>query len=168
MGVCVCSLAQSCSTLCDPTDCSLPGSSVHGISQARILEWVAISFSRGIFPTQGWNPHLPHWQADSFPMSHLGSPGFRQNIPPRQKCDLSFYMFLFPLILVLVSAPSTCLVCSFRTHVNGSRLGVLWGPVEQTSPYSNLLDHEWSCPRDTLHGVPVYPGAKSFLRTFFF
>ena len=34
-------------TLCDPMDCSLPGSSVHGISQARILEWVAVSFSRG-------------------------------------------------------------------------------------------------------------------------
>ena len=40
-------IAQSCLTLCDPMDCSLPGSSVHGISQARILEWVAISFSRG-------------------------------------------------------------------------------------------------------------------------
>ena len=40
-------VAQSCLTFCDPTDCSLPGSSVHGISQARILEWVAISFSRG-------------------------------------------------------------------------------------------------------------------------
>ena len=39
--------AQSCPTLCDPLDCSLPGSSVHGIFQARILEWVAISFSRG-------------------------------------------------------------------------------------------------------------------------
>ena len=39
--------AQSCPTLCDPMDCSLPGSSVHGILQARILEWVAISFSRG-------------------------------------------------------------------------------------------------------------------------
>ena len=38
-------LLQSCLTLCDPMDCSLPGSSVHGISQARILEWVAISFS---------------------------------------------------------------------------------------------------------------------------
>ena len=38
---------QSCPTLCDPMDCSLPGSSVQGISQARILEWVAISFSRG-------------------------------------------------------------------------------------------------------------------------
>ena len=37
---------QSCSTLCDPMDCSLPGSSIHGIFQARILEWVAISFSR--------------------------------------------------------------------------------------------------------------------------
>ena len=39
-------------------DCSPPGSSIHGISQARILKWVAISFSRGIFPTQRWNPHL--------------------------------------------------------------------------------------------------------------
>ena len=38
---------QSCSTLSDPVDCSPPGSSVHGILQARILEWVAISFSRG-------------------------------------------------------------------------------------------------------------------------
>ena len=40
-------VAQSSPTLCDPMDCSLPGSSVHGILQTRILEWVAISFSRG-------------------------------------------------------------------------------------------------------------------------
>ena len=40
-------VAQSCLTLCSPVDCSLPGSSVHGILQARILQWVAISFSRG-------------------------------------------------------------------------------------------------------------------------
>ena len=40
-------VAQSCLTLCNPMDCSPPGSSVHGILQARILEWVAISFSRG-------------------------------------------------------------------------------------------------------------------------
>ena len=39
-------VAQLCPTLCNPTDCSLPGSSVHGISQARILEWVAIPFFR--------------------------------------------------------------------------------------------------------------------------
>ena len=43
----VCSVAQSHLTLCDPMDCSLPGSSVHRISQARILEWVAISYSTG-------------------------------------------------------------------------------------------------------------------------
>ena len=40
-------VTQSCLTLCDPMGCSLPGSSVHGIFQARVLEWVAISFSRG-------------------------------------------------------------------------------------------------------------------------
>ena len=40
-------VALSCRTLCYPMDCSLPGSSVHGISQTRILEWVAIPFSRG-------------------------------------------------------------------------------------------------------------------------
>ena len=43
---CVC--AQSCPTLCDPMDCSLPGSSIHGIFQARILEWLTISSSRRI------------------------------------------------------------------------------------------------------------------------
>ena len=40
-------VAQSCPTLCDPMACRLPGSSLHGILQARVLEWVAISFSRG-------------------------------------------------------------------------------------------------------------------------
>ena len=45
---------QSCPTLCDPTDCSLPGSCVHGIFWASILEWVAISFSRGSSPSRDW------------------------------------------------------------------------------------------------------------------
>ena len=53
-------ITQSCPTLCDPTDCSLPGSSIHGIFQARILEWVAIFLLQEIFPTQGLNPGLPH------------------------------------------------------------------------------------------------------------
>ena len=76
MYVCV----QSCPTLCDPMDCSPPGPSVHGILQARILEWIAISYSRGssrprnqtwisciscnaggLFPTE---PSLPNtWRA---------------------------------------------------------------------------------------------------------
>ena len=59
-------VTQSCSTLCDPMDCGPPGSSVHGILQARILEWVAISFSRGSSQPrdQTWSPTL---QADSLP-----------------------------------------------------------------------------------------------------
>ena len=57
--VCVCSkLLQLYLTLCDTMDHSLPGSSVHGILQARILAWVAVPSSRGIFPTQGSNPRL--------------------------------------------------------------------------------------------------------------
>ena len=55
-------------------DYSPPGSSVHGISLARILEWAAISSSRGIFPTQGSTPHLLHWQADSLPLEQPRKP----------------------------------------------------------------------------------------------
>ena len=50
-------LLQSCPNLCNPMDCSLPGSSVYGVSQARILEWVAILLQK-IFPSQGSNPGL--------------------------------------------------------------------------------------------------------------
>ena len=51
--VCVCVCAQSCLTLCDPMDCSPPGSSVHGISQVRILEWAAVSFRSSRFLLEG-------------------------------------------------------------------------------------------------------------------
>ena len=54
----LCLVASVMSNLCDSMDCSLSGSSVHGILQARILEWVAISPSRGIFLTYGLNPRL--------------------------------------------------------------------------------------------------------------
>ena len=46
--------------LCDSTECSLPGSSIHGISQARVLEWVAISFSRGSFWLRDRTQFSPH------------------------------------------------------------------------------------------------------------
>ena len=47
---------------------------ICGILQARILEWVAIPFSRGIFPTQGWNLGLPHYKWILYQLSHQGSP----------------------------------------------------------------------------------------------
>ena len=77
LGYRCCSVTKLFPTLCYPRDCSLPVSSVHGISQSRILVWVAISFSRGSIPTQRSNPRLLHWQADSLPLSHQGSPHSR-------------------------------------------------------------------------------------------
>ena len=62
-------VTQSCLTLCDPMDGSLPVSSVHGISQARILEWVAMSF-----PIQGLNPGLLHCRQTLYHLSHQGRP----------------------------------------------------------------------------------------------
>ena len=64
---------QSCPTLCKPMDCNPPGSSVHEIFRARILEWVAISYSRG----SSWpidQNCLLHWQAYSLPLKHWVSP----------------------------------------------------------------------------------------------
>ena len=72
----MCWHAQSCLTLCDPMDCSPPGSSVLGISQTRTLEWVAISSSRGSSRPRRWTRAsvAPELQADSLPAEPLGSP----------------------------------------------------------------------------------------------
>ena len=64
-------VAQSCLTLCDPMDCSPPGSSVHRIPQARVLEWVAISFSR---PDPRITPGSPALQEDSLLSEPPGKP----------------------------------------------------------------------------------------------
>ena len=66
-------VGQSCPTLCDPMDCSPPGSSIHGIFQARVLEWAAISFSRDPFPTQGSNTGPLHCRQMLYHLSHQGS-----------------------------------------------------------------------------------------------
>ena len=90
-------VTQSCPTLCDPMDCSPPGSSVHGIFQARVLEWVChcllclglyspwnspgqntgvgtLSLLQGIFSTQGSNPGLQYCRQILYQLSHKGSP----------------------------------------------------------------------------------------------
>ena len=62
-------VALLCPTLCHPMDCIVPG-----ILQARILEWVTFPFSRGIFPTQGSNPGLPHCRWILYQLSYQVSP----------------------------------------------------------------------------------------------
>ena len=75
---------QSCLTLYDPVNCSLPGSSVHGILQTRILERVAIP-SRGDLPDLGIEPGSPTLQADSLPSELPESPAFVQCLSKRRK-----------------------------------------------------------------------------------
>ena len=70
-------LIQLCPTVCDPMEWSPPGSSVHGILQAGILEWVTMPFSGGNLPDPGIkpvSPESPALQVDSLPWSHQGSP----------------------------------------------------------------------------------------------
>ena len=74
MWQCVWAFPQSCLTLCGPMDCSPPGSSVHRIFQARILEWVAISYSKASLQPRNWtcvSLHFLWWQADLLLVCHL-------------------------------------------------------------------------------------------------
>ena len=91
--LCVCVLTQLCSTLCDPMDCSL---SVHGIIPARILEWVAISFSRRSSGPGDWIPSLLgllHWLVDSLPSGKpRGTLGYLYYIL-KKVLDSFFYVF---------------------------------------------------------------------------
>ena len=76
-------LLQSYLILCDPMDCNPPGSSVHGIFQARILEWVAIPFSRGSFQLRD-QTHLSYVSCIGrqvlYCQGHLGSPRIKPSI----------------------------------------------------------------------------------------
>ena len=82
--LCTCASSLNlCPTLCDPVDCSLPGSSIHGILQARILEWVAIPFSRGSSQLRD-RTHVScflHWQVGSLPLAPPGKPQLCTHCP---------------------------------------------------------------------------------------
>ena len=77
-------VTQSCPTLCDPMDCSLPGSSVHGIFQARILEWAAISFSKGSSQPRDQTQVSCIVGRCFYHLSHQGSP--REGSPGKAYC----------------------------------------------------------------------------------
>ena len=77
-------------TLCDPVDCSPPGSCIHGILQARILEWVAIPSLQGIFLTQGSDPGLLHRKQT---LHHFSLQVFSFFFNPcKKKSNLSLYL----------------------------------------------------------------------------
>ena len=79
---CVCAqLLQLCPTLCDPMDWQPAHSSVHGILQPTHTGVGCHFLLQGIFLTQGWNLRLLHWQVDSLPLGHQGSPDLAQHKP---------------------------------------------------------------------------------------
>ena len=67
-------LSHLCPTLCDPMDCSLPGTSVGGDSPGKNTGVVCHALLQGVFPTQGLNPDLPHCRWTLYHLSHQGSP----------------------------------------------------------------------------------------------
>ena len=106
-------LLQLCLTLCHAMDWSSPGSSVHGIFQARILKWVAIS-TPGDLPDPGIEPKLLLLllqQADSLPLSHLESPFILLPLLVRDSCLLQTSSCFQMLLTVLLC------FCFFSIHV---------------------------------------------------
>ena len=91
-----CLVTQSCPTRCDPMDCSLPGTSVHGDSPGKNTGVGRHAFLQGIFPTQGSNPGLPHGKGILYHLSHQRSPRilewvaypFRGSSRPRSQTGL--------------------------------------------------------------------------------
>ena len=97
----LCLVIQSCLTLYDPTDCSPPGSSVHGDSPSQNTGVGCHALLQGIFPTQGLNPGLPHYRWILYHLSHTGKPkntgvGSRsllQGIFPTQELNQGKYIY---------------------------------------------------------------------------
>ena len=132
-----CMHAQSCATLCNHMDHSLPGSSVHRILQARLLEWVASS--RGIFPTQGSNTHLLHRQAVSLPLCPLGSPA------------ASFMYFYYLQCLYVRGLKNRYVTLLAQDHEANSRQN---RDVTQGSPIPTLTG--FPVTGDVLYGTRTY------------
>ena len=106
---------QLCLTYCDPMDCSPPGSSVHGILQARTLEWLPFP-PPGDLPNPGIKPRSPASQADSLPAE-----------PPRM-LDSSL-----PLTVLVLKGNPQVFLLSFRTGSLARMLLILEGTHAQTA-----------------------------------
>ena len=110
-------VAQSCPTLCNPTDCSLPGSCVHGIFPARVLEWTAISFSRG-----------SSWPKDRTRVSRIVDRCFTVWITR----GVNLHVFMFFVIFFLWLMSNLIVLGSDRTWVSRivGRLFTVWATRE--------------------------------------
>ena len=135
------SVSQSCLTLCNPMECSTPGSSVHGIFQARILDWVVISYS-GDLPDQGVEP-------TSLTSPTLGG-GFLTTMPPGK---LQIHLQLFTNTLQLYGLQQARLPC----------------PSPTPKAYSNSCPQSWWChPTISSSVIPFYSHLQTFPASGFY
>ena len=120
---------QSCQTLCNPVDCSLPGSSNHGILQARILEWVAISFSMG-----------SSWPRDQTQVSRIAGRSFTLWATREARvCTYVLFIFLSTYLSIYQS------ICKWWLWEINSHPGFLdQGLLDLSSPFSGPYLFIWA------------------------
>ena len=154
-------VAQSCPTLCDPMDCSLSGSSIPGILQAEILEWVAISFSRRSFQPRDWT-RVPHSSLDSGPTLMHDDPILKSS-NQSHLCHVRLVNIhgfqvnwiwintIKPLLLLLLSHFSRVQLCVtpyIATHQAPPSLGLSrqehWSGLPLPSPMHESEKWKWS------------------------
>ena len=97
-------VAQSCPTLCNPVDCSLPGSSLHGILQARILQWLPFP-APGDLPDPGIEPRTPSLRADSLTSEPPGKPN------QTEVFFLSFFFLMWTIFNIFIEFVTILLLC---------------------------------------------------------
>ena len=132
---------QSCPTLYDSVDCNPPGSSVYEIFQARILELIAIPFSRGIFLTQASIPHLLcllHWQVDSLPLVPLGKPLFLL-IMQKMKYTLGAFSSVQLFSRVRLFATPWITACQASLSITNSWSSLRLTSIKSVMPSSHLI-----------------------------
>ena len=156
-------VVQSCPTLCDPMDCSLPGSSVHGIFQATVLEWIAISFSRGSSQPRDQtlvscivDRHFTVWTTREIPMLFITTilsllTGF---IFPRLT-DIYHFCLRFSKILVFL------ILLSGKAYGRRSLVGCSpWGR-EESDTTERLHFHFLTCKQTTMLPKHILTFGKS-------
>ena len=155
---CVCSVVQSCPALCDPIDCSQPGSSVHGSLQARILEWVAIPFSRGLSPPRDpthvscitgwlftiWATRKAHIVRDQFKKCFYLKKKKNQFIQKWVNFCCSILNYPNDLILFLAVFWGTCYLRNYHWgwERGPKKVGLLISP-----PNTNQSSHSFMCSK---------------------
>ena len=139
-------VTQSCPTLCNPMDCIAPGSSVHGIFQARILEWIGTPFSRGSSQTRDWTQvacialHLPSepWGKTYFMHSIISiSWSLLKLMSIELVMPSNHLIFCHPLLILPSVFPSV------RVFSNESVLHIRW-PKHWSLSFSNSPSNEYS------------------------